>query len=86
MFKVIYTTNFKNRYFDNLSKFEKIKIRKFIQEKLCFEPHFFGEPLKGNLLGLWKARIGNYRIIYQIKTEEIIIIIIKINHRKDVYK
>lgn len=44
-----------------------------------------GLSLKGRLKGLWRYRIGNYRIIGQIRDNNMIILIIKIGHRRDVY-
>ena len=67
------------------------KLDKFIQEKIgkkfeqLKENPRLGKPLLGNLSGLWKLRIGKYRIIYQIKDEELIIFILKIGHRKKIY-
>lgn len=45
-----------------------------------------GKALKGELQGLRSFRIGDYRIIYQINKKEILIIILKIGHRKGVYR
>jgi len=46
----------------------------------------FGKALKGNLGDYWRYRVGNYRLIAEINDEEIIIIIIGIGHRRDIYK
>lgn len=45
-----------------------------------------GIPLTGNLAGLWKLRIGDYRVVYQIKNQELIVLVLKIGHRKNVYE
>lgn len=44
-----------------------------------------GSPLVGNLAGLWKLRMGDYRAIYQIKNEELIVLVLGIGHRKNIY-
>ena len=44
-----------------------------------------GKPLTANLAGLWSLRIGIYRTIYEIKHNELLILILKIGHRKDIY-
>jgi mRNA interferase RelE/StbE len=44
-----------------------------------------GKPLTANLAGLWSLRIGDYRAIYEVKHNQLIIVIIRIGHRKDVY-
>jgi mRNA interferase RelE/StbE len=44
-----------------------------------------GLPLTANLAGLWKLRVGDYRVVYRIKDQELLILIIRIGHRKNVY-
>jgi mRNA interferase RelE/StbE len=53
-------------------------------EKLKNNPEL-GKPLVGNLSGLWKLRYDKYRIIYQIKKQELIILVLNIVHRKNIY-
>ena len=45
-----------------------------------------GKPLIGKLVGLWSLRIGDYRAIYQIRKLELLILVVKIGHRKNVYE
>lgn len=45
-----------------------------------------GKALQGELGGLWRYRVGNYRIIVDIKENELLILIIDLGHRKDIYK
>lgn len=49
------------------------------------DPRRFGDPLRKELAGLWKYRIGNYRVICDIKDEEVTVLIIRIGHRGKVY-
>jgi mRNA interferase RelE/StbE len=49
-------------------------------------PENFGKPLSANLKGFWRYRVGDYRIICEIKKNELIIVIIDIGHRSRVYK
>lgn len=49
------------------------------------DPKRLGESLKGELKDYWRYRVGNYRILADIKDAEIKIIIFKIGHRKDIY-
>ncbi len=44
-----------------------------------------GKPLTSIMAGLWSLKIGDYRAIYQIKNNELIVVVIKIGHRKNVY-
>jgi mRNA interferase RelE/StbE len=46
-----------------------------------------GEALKGEILGeLWRYRVGDYRIICQIEDTRIVVLVLLIGHRRDVYK
>ena len=49
------------------------------------DPRTLGKELKGNLGNLWCYRAQNYRIICKIDDEEMIVLVLKIGHRKDVY-
>ncbi|WP_197035228.1 type II toxin-antitoxin system RelE family toxin [Oceanivirga salmonicida] len=49
-------------------------------------PRQYGKALKGNLTGFWRYRIGDYRLIAKIKDEKLIIILIDLGHRKEIYK
>jgi mRNA interferase RelE/StbE len=45
-----------------------------------------GTPLVGKLKGLFRLRVGSYRVIYIIYHQKLIIYIIELGHRRDVYK
>ena len=49
-------------------------------------PRHFGEPLRGDRAGLWRYRIGAYRILCEIIDQEIIVLVIAIGHRRRIYK
>jgi mRNA interferase RelE/StbE len=61
-------------------------IKRAIEEKLMVDPLKFGLPLRRNLAGLFKLRVGNYRIVYQVKNKEVIVLIVAIGHRRNVYE
>ena len=67
----------------NIDREEVNRILDNIESKLSQNPHL-GEPLSGKFKGLYKYRIGNYRVIYVIEGDEIWIL--KIGHRKHVYR
>ena len=45
-----------------------------------------GKPLKGDLKGYWSFRVGIFRIIYVILEREIVVEVLRIHHRKEVYE
>ena len=72
--------------FAKLDKHIQIQIfkkLKFIES--LDNPKDDGKPLAGNLLGLWRYRSGDYRILAQILGDKLIILVVKISHRKNVY-
>ncbi len=85
MWKIVYKHSVK-KDLKKIPKKIKSLIKRTIEERLKTDPIYFGTPLKQNLKGLMKLRVGDYRIIYSIKKDTIIVYIIKIGHRKEVYK
>lgn len=61
-----------------------IQIKTAIEEKLMLDPIGFGKPLRYNLKGCRSLRVGDYRILYQINKQTILVVAIK--HRKEVYE
>ena len=49
-------------------------------------PRKHGKALAENLSGLWCYRVGNYRIICEIKDNELIVIAVNIGHRREIYR
>lgn len=66
----------------------KQRIERFIDQLIeADNPRSHGKALQGKrYAGLWRYRIGDYRLICQIKDSELIILLLEIGHRKDVYK
>lgn len=50
------------------------------------DPHRFGKALKADLAGLWRYRVGDYRILCQIKDQELLVLVVAVGHRKNVYR
>ncbi len=49
-------------------------------------PRATGKALQADLKGFWRYRIGDYRLICQIKDSEIVILVLDVDHRKDIYR
>jgi mRNA interferase RelE/StbE len=48
-------------------------------------PKRLGEALTGEFRGLWRYRVGDYRIVCNIKAAEITVIVVAVGHRSEVY-
>ena len=50
------------------------------------DPRTLGGALTGELGGLWRWRIGDYRVVARIEDERITILVVRIGHRREVYR
>lgn len=72
--------------FSKLDKSDQKRIKNYLDDIVQLEnPRSRGKALVGNLVNLWRYRVGDYRIICDIQDEKILITILRIGHRKDVY-
>jgi len=51
----------------------------------CKNPRHFGEPLRGDKAGLWRYRIGDFRIICEIQENRFVVLALAVGHRREVY-
>ncbi|MDO9213584.1 MAG: type II toxin-antitoxin system RelE/ParE family toxin [Methylococcales bacterium] len=70
-----------------ITKKDRDRILQFLKVDLLNidNPRSNGKALQGDLKGLWRYRVGDYRLIAQIHDNELVILVIEIGHRKDVY-
>ena len=83
-------------FFSKRAKKELLKIDKPIRRTIVSwieknikgtrNPRLHGKALTGDLKGYWRYRVGNYRIIAEIRDEELIVIAVSIAHRSSVYE
>jgi mRNA interferase RelE/StbE len=84
-YQVIYIEEVTRKHIPALSSDAKALIKRAIEERLMVDPVRFGKPLRYSLKGHRRLRVGDYRIIYRIKSENRTVLIIAIKHRKDIY-
>ncbi len=58
----------------------------FLTTALVEQPRRVGKPLREELTGLWSARRGTYRVLYRIHDEPAEVVVVRIEHRRDVYR
>ena len=58
----------------------------FLVGPLVEQPRRVGHPLRRELEGLWAARRGPYRVVYEIDDDARRIVVVRIDHRADVYR
>ncbi len=52
----------------------------------CEDPRAFGKALTANRTGQWRYRVGDYRILCELRDEEIIVLVIDVGHRSTIYR
>ena len=82
-YKLIYHSAVLKEDLPKISSEIKLRIKAVIETKLLHEPEIYGKPLRQSLKGHRSLRVGDYRIIFRISGNDIIIL--KIGNRRDVY-
>ncbi|MDO8738753.1 type II toxin-antitoxin system RelE/ParE family toxin [Candidatus Deferrimicrobium sp.] len=60
------------------------RIRRAIESRLMIAPQEYGLPLRKNLRGYWKLRVGDYRVVFKVEGE--VVYVLGIRHRKNIYE
>ena len=86
-----YTVEYTKRAIKQLKKLDKqtsALILGWIEKNLvdCDNPRQFGKGLTANRKGEWRYRIGDFRLVADIQDDKIVILILNIGHRRDIYK
>jgi mRNA-degrading endonuclease RelE of RelBE toxin-antitoxin system len=58
----------------------------FVSGALVENPHRVGKPLDQPYEGVWSARKGSYRVLYEIDETNKVVVILHVAHRRDVYR
>ena len=63
------------------------EIVRYLRERIATDedPRRYGAPLRKELAGRWKYRIGSYRLICEIQDEKILVLVLMVGHRSKVY-
>jgi len=88
MYSVVIDELVLEKDFKGIDKSDQKRIVRTIRSKLTTKPKEFGEPLSGSFAGLWKLRMGRYRIIYEIEEKNVLVYVIIVGFRRnaEVYK
>ncbi len=63
-------------------------ILRYLRERVVgsSDPRQFGKPLRMNLAGLWRYRVGDYRLICRIEEHRLVVLVLTVGHRREVYE
>jgi len=70
-----------------VDKYNQRQITQYLKSRVKTDddPRRFGKALGGDKAGLWRYRVGDYRIICKIEDEELIVLVVTVGHRRNVY-
>lgn len=76
------------RQLAKLDRPTKERIRRFLRERLATDedPRRTGKALQGRHAGLWRYRVGNYRLICQLRNDKRLVLLLTVAHRREVYR
>lgn len=73
------------KQFKKLDRFVQKQIKTYL-ESITENPRAKGKGLVANRSGQWRYRVGDYRIVVNIKDSEMLVLALEVGHRKNVYK
>jgi mRNA interferase RelE/StbE len=65
------------------------RILKFLHQRVAKldDPRSLGEALHGSRLGeFWKYRVGDYRLICKIEDDRLVVLVLRVGHRREIYR
>jgi mRNA interferase RelE/StbE len=84
IYKLKYHPNVKKSDLPKIDAKNRNRIKRAIEERLTTHPEIYGKPLQRTLKGYWKLRVGDYRVVFKVSSDDILIF--GIIHQKEVYK
>ncbi|MDT0848071.1 type II toxin-antitoxin system RelE/ParE family toxin [Klebsiella pneumoniae] len=87
---MVWTINYSDRALKSLRKMDKQNARRIVdfmdlRIAVAADPRQSGKPLKGELGEFWRYRVGDCRILCEIRDDELVILAATIGHRREVY-
>ncbi|HME59004.1 MAG TPA: type II toxin-antitoxin system RelE/ParE family toxin [Terracidiphilus sp.] len=87
----LWTVEFDDRARRELRKLDaKVQqsILRYLRERVAgsSDPRQFGKPLRKNLAGLWRYRVGDYRLICRLEENRLVVLVLQVGHRREVYE
>jgi mRNA interferase RelE/StbE len=73
---------------EKLDKLVARRILKFLYQRVgkLDDPRKIGERLQGTLSEFWKYRVGDYRLVCLLENDRLVVLVLRIGHRREVYK
>ena len=64
------------------------RVLRYLRERIAgsADPRRFGHALTGDRKGLWRYRIGDYRIVAAVEDNRFVVLVVAVGHRREVYR
>ena len=85
-----WTIEFDRRALRDLQQLDRAAQRRildYLEQRVApaASPRALGEALTSTFAGLWRYRVGDYRVICRIEDDRFVVLVVRIGHRRDVY-
>ena len=86
-YKLVFTDRAKKQL-KKMDKYVSALIIGWLEKNIenCENPRIHGKALTENRSGQWRYRIGDYRVICQIQEKEVVVLVLDVGHRREIYK
>lgn len=85
VWKIEYTKTAREQL-KKLPKDISLRITKYMDGRAANSPREYGKAMKGEYSGCWRYRVGDYRVVCSIHDDVLVVEVIRVGHRKEVYK
>lgn len=74
--------------FSKLGSSDRTRVLRFLNERIrpLADPRSLGQALQGELAGSWRYRVGDVRIIARLEYDELIVLVVEIGNRREIYR
>lgn len=71
-----------------LDRQAQARILRFLRERIApaADPRRMGKPLRGDRAGIWRYRVGDYRLLCEIQDRFLVVLVLAVAHRRDAYR
>ena len=71
-----------------LGSADRARVLRFLKERIAgsADPRQHGKPLVGELAGIWRYRVGDIRILARLEYDRLVVFVVEIGNRRDVYR
>ena len=83
-YQLLYHADVKKVDLPKIDAKNKAMLKRAIKERLATQPEVYGKPLQRTLKGYWKLRVGEYRVVFKMSQNDVLIL--GIIDRKEVYR